>query len=126
LNYYSTIAGSRQKGSERCAQSSSPIPEAYATAWIALHVNLGLLDGETVLVRGATSTVGQAAVNIAVDGGATVIATSRNESRRQPLRELGADEVLIDDGALRTTASHAEISSPASGELISVNVGAIP
>jgi NADPH2:quinone reductase len=76
------------------------IPEAYATAWVALYVNLGLERGETVLVRGATSTVGQAAVNIAVDGGATVIATTRNESRWQLLRELGADQVLIDDGAL--------------------------
>ena len=76
------------------------IPEAYATGWVALHGNLGLQAGETLLVRGATSTVGQAAVNIAVDVGATVIATTRNESRGQLLRQLGADEVLIDDGAL--------------------------
>jgi NADPH:quinone reductase-like Zn-dependent oxidoreductase len=76
------------------------IPEAYATAWIALCGNLGLKRDETVLVRGATSTVGRAALNIALDGGATVIATTRNESRRQLLSELGADQVLIDDGAL--------------------------
>jgi NADPH:quinone reductase-like Zn-dependent oxidoreductase len=76
------------------------IPEAYATAWVALHVNLRVEPGETLLVRGATSTVGQAAVNIAVDEGASVIATTRNESSAEMLREIGADDVLIDDGEL--------------------------
>jgi NADPH:quinone reductase len=76
------------------------IPEAYTTAWVALHQNLGLQPGESVLIRGATSTVGQAAMNIAADLGAKVIATTRSESRRELLRELGAGDVLIDDGAL--------------------------
>jgi NADPH:quinone reductase-like Zn-dependent oxidoreductase len=76
------------------------IPEAYATAWTALYGNLALKAGESVLIRGATSAVGQAAVNLAADGGARVIATTRNPQREQLLRDLGADEVLIDDGAL--------------------------
>jgi NADPH:quinone reductase len=76
------------------------IPEVYATAWIALHGNLALRPGETVLVRGATSSVGQAAVNIAVDHGATVIATTRSRDRESLLREIGAHEVLIDDGEI--------------------------
>lgn len=76
------------------------IPEVYATAWVALHGNLALAPGETVLIRGATSSVGQAAVNIAVDFGARVIATTRSEARTSRLRELGAHEVLIDNGEL--------------------------
>ncbi len=76
------------------------IPEVYATAWVALYGNLGLERGESVLVRGATSSVGQAAVNIALDGGARVIATTRNPAHQPLLRELGADEVLIDDGEI--------------------------
>jgi NADPH:quinone reductase-like Zn-dependent oxidoreductase len=44
--------------------------------------------------------VGQAAINIAVDGGATVIATTRNQARVPFLRSLGAAHVLIDDGRL--------------------------
>lgn len=76
------------------------IPEVYATAWMALHGNLAIAGGETVLVRGATSSVGQAAVNLAVDAGATVIATTRTSERVDILRELGAAEVLIDDGRL--------------------------
>lgn len=76
------------------------IPEVYATAWTALHSNLALQSGQSLLIRGATSTVGQAAINIAHDLGAHVIATTRNPAREPQLHELGADEVLIDDGKL--------------------------
>ncbi|MFC0843667.1 alcohol dehydrogenase catalytic domain-containing protein [Streptomyces noboritoensis] len=54
------------------------VPEVYATAWYGLFGNLGLRPGERVLVRGATSSLGQAAVNLAVDHGARVLATTRN------------------------------------------------
>ncbi len=76
------------------------LPEVYATAWAGLHQNLGLRPGQTVLVRGATSSLGQAAVNIAADFGAVVIATSRQPSRAGLLRDLGAARVLTDDGRL--------------------------
>jgi NADPH2:quinone reductase len=76
------------------------IPEVYATAWVALYGNLAIERGETVLVRGATSAVGRAAVNLAVDAGATVIATTRTPHRVEQLRDLGATDVLIDDGRL--------------------------
>jgi NADPH:quinone reductase-like Zn-dependent oxidoreductase len=84
------------------------IPEAYATAWTALRTNLELQSGQSVLIRGATSTVGQAAVNIASDLGAHVIATTRNPGREPQLLELGAHEVLIDDGELagKVRATH--------------------
>ena len=76
------------------------LPEVYATAWAGLHQNLGLAPGQTVLVRGATSSLGQAAVNVAADLGATVIATTRQPGRAALLRGLGAADVLIDDGRL--------------------------
>jgi NADPH2:quinone reductase len=76
------------------------LPEVYATAWAGLHQNLGLRPGQTVLVRGATSALGQAAVNVAAEGGATVIGTTRSAGRAELLRTLGAASVLIDDGAL--------------------------
>ncbi|MER5726880.1 zinc-binding dehydrogenase [Streptomyces sp. NPDC002138] len=75
-------------------------PEVYATAWSALHGNLALRPGETVLVRGATSSLGQAAVNLASDHGATVLATTRDPDRAGLLKEIGADGVLLDDGRL--------------------------
>jgi NADPH:quinone reductase-like Zn-dependent oxidoreductase len=76
------------------------IPESYATAWVALNDNLGLERGQSLLVRGATSALGQAAVNIAKDLGARVIATARCEERAEVLRSLGAAEVVIDTGAI--------------------------
>jgi NADPH:quinone reductase len=76
------------------------LPEVYATAWAGLHQNLGLQPGQTVLVRGGTSALGQAAVNVAAEEGATVIATTRNPGRAALLRDIGAAQVLIDDGQL--------------------------
>ena len=76
------------------------LPEVYATAWAGWHQNLGLEPGQTVLVRGATSALGQAALNVAADRGATVIATTRNPDRAALLRDIGAADVLIDDGQL--------------------------
>ena len=76
------------------------LPEVYATAWAGLHQNLGLRPGQTVLVRGATSSLGQAAVNVAAEYGVTVIATTRRPDRADLLRGIGAADVLIDDGQL--------------------------
>jgi len=76
------------------------IPESYATAWLTLHSNLELEAGQWLLVRGATSALGQAAVNIASDLGARVIATTRREDRAPLLRSLGAAGVVIDTGTI--------------------------
>jgi NADPH2:quinone reductase len=76
------------------------LPEVYATAWAGLHQNLALQPGQTVLVRGATSSLGQAAVNVAAEYGATVLATTRRPDRASLLRGIGAADVLIEDGQL--------------------------
>jgi NADPH2:quinone reductase len=76
------------------------IPESYATAWLALHRNLDLRPGESLLVRGGTSALGQAAINLAAEMGARVIATTRREERAGLLRSLGAESVVIDAGEL--------------------------
>jgi NADPH2:quinone reductase len=80
------------------------LPEVYATAWAGLHQNLAIEPGQTVLVRGATSALGQAAVNVAADAGAAVVATTRNPDREALLRGIGAARVLIDDGDLSVQA----------------------
>jgi NADPH:quinone reductase-like Zn-dependent oxidoreductase len=76
------------------------IPESYATAWIALTDNLGIDAGHSLLVRGATSALGQAAINIASDLGAHVIASTRRPERAELLRSLGATDVVIDTGEI--------------------------
>jgi len=65
------------------------IPETYATAWTTLFRNIGIKEGETVVIRGATSSFGQAAVNLAVNAGAKVIATTRNSARFAKLEAMG-------------------------------------
>src|SRR5262247_3220092 len=82
------------------------IPESYATAWLALHGNLELEAGQWLLVRGATSALGQAAVNIASDLGARVIATTRREDRAGLLRSLGAEGVVIESGNIAGEVRH--------------------
>ena len=56
--------------------------------------------GQTLLIRGATSPLGQAALNIAAHAGAHVIATTRNTERFALLKSLGAKEILLETPAL--------------------------
>ena len=76
------------------------IPESYATAWTALIGVLDLKAGQTVLVRGATSALGQAAVNIARHAGAHVIGTTRSADRVEFLRDLGVHEAMFESKEL--------------------------
>jgi len=72
------------------------LPESYATAWTCLFQNLELSKDQTLLVRGGTSSFGQAAINLAVNAGAKVIATTRNLERRQMLLDLGVQRVELE------------------------------
>jgi NADPH2:quinone reductase len=77
-------------------EALAAIPESYATAWAALYGNLDLKADQTIVIRGATSALGQAAVNIAAHAGARVIATTRNPKRAETLEKLGAREVVLE------------------------------
>jgi NADPH:quinone reductase len=70
------------------------IPESYATAWACLVDNLALTHGQTVVIRGATSPLGQAAINIASQIGAHVVATTRGSERIEFLKSIGANVVV--------------------------------
>ena len=76
------------------------IPESYATAWTSLIGIMALAKDQTVLVRGATSALGQAAVNIARHAGARTLATTRTAARGRLLASLGASEVLVESAEL--------------------------
>jgi NADPH:quinone reductase-like Zn-dependent oxidoreductase len=56
--------------------------------------------GERLLIRGATSSFGTAAVKLAVNHGAVVSATSRRVERMEGLKALGVHEVLEEGAAL--------------------------
>ncbi|MER5972464.1 NADPH:quinone reductase [Streptomyces sp. NPDC002055] len=61
-----------------------------ATAWLALFTRGALRTGETVLVVGAAGNVGSAAVVLAAEAGARVLATARSEAEDH-CRGLGAE-----------------------------------
>jgi NADPH:quinone reductase len=77
-------------------ESLAAIPEVYSTAWSSLFGNLELAAGQRLLVRGATSALGQAAVNIAAHAGAEVIATTRSRERFSKLQALGAKHTELE------------------------------
>ncbi len=77
------------------------IPETYFTAYGSLVSSLQLSAEDILLVRGGTSAAGLAAIQLAKSMGATVLASTRNESKRDLLIAQGADHVLIDDGSLK-------------------------
>ncbi|MFC5261890.1 zinc-binding alcohol dehydrogenase family protein [Kribbella qitaiheensis] len=74
------------------------LPEMLQTAHGSLHTGLGIQPGQTLLVRGGTSSVGVAAAVLAKEFGLTVFSTTRNPGRVEMLRELGVDHPLVDDG----------------------------
>lgn len=76
------------------------LPESYLTVWGALDKNLGIKAGQSLLVRGGTSAVGQAAITYAKARGLHVLATTRKEAGVAGLKAIGADHVMIDDGEI--------------------------
>jgi NADPH:quinone reductase len=76
------------------------IPEMYYTAYASLFDTLRLTKGETLLIRGGTSSVGLAALQLAKSVGATVISTTRSKNKLEVLKHYGADFVLLDNGSL--------------------------
>jgi NADPH:quinone reductase-like Zn-dependent oxidoreductase len=80
------------------------IPEAGLTAWTNLVAEGGLQAGETVVISGANGGVGSFAVQLATALGARVLAAGRDLGRLQPLRDLGAAEILLLDDDLPARA----------------------
>ena len=81
------------------------LPETYYTAYGSL-LNLRIQSGDKVLVRGGTSGVGTAFVNLvkAKDPQIHIAGTTRSHDKEQLLIQSGYDEVILDqDGKLQTT-----------------------
>jgi len=64
------------------------------TAYKAIFLKANVRAGETVLVHGASGSVGSMAVQMAKAIGATVIGTSSTEEGRQTILDLGADHAM--------------------------------
>jgi NADPH2:quinone reductase len=72
------------------------IPESYATAWTCLFRNLELARGQKLVIRGGMSSFGQAAINMSVNAGAEVIATTRKGDQFENLQALGVRRVELE------------------------------
>lgn len=99
------------------------VPEMLQTAYGSLAVGVRPQPGDSLLIRGGTSSIGLALAVLAKRLGLTVFSTTRRESARAQLEGVGVDHVLIDDGTV--AARVREIVPDGVGgavELVGVNV----
>lgn len=74
---------------------AAALPETVFTVYANVFEHGCLRAGQTLLVHGATSGIGVAAIQMAKAAGARVIATARSAQKAQTARALGAD-IAID------------------------------
>lgn len=98
-------------------QAAAAMSVSYETAYLALTDRAQLQEGESVLILGANSAVGMAALQIArALGAGAVLAAVRHPSRHKHLLEQGATELVdisgnnlrqsLRDDVLPLTAGH--------------------
>lgn len=71
---------------------------AFATAWRMLFTRAQLKPGERVVVWGASSGVGTAALQLCAAAGIETLATTRSHDKVEELTALGASRVVVTDG----------------------------
>ena len=76
------------------------IPEMFQTVSGSLNQALEIAKGETLLIRGGTSSIGMLSCQLAKAKGLTVVSTTRNPDKKQALLDNGADHVVIDEGTV--------------------------
>ncbi len=75
-------------------EEAACLPTAWLTAYRMLFVQGDLKPGDTVLVQGAGGGVATALISLGRAGGLKVLATSRDERKRERALQLGAHEVF--------------------------------
>ena len=73
---------------------AAAVPLTFMTAWQMLVKKARIKPGQVVLIQGAGSGVGVAAIQIARLFNAQVIATAGSDAKLAKARELGADETI--------------------------------
>jgi NADPH:quinone reductase len=82
------------------------VPEMLQTAYGSLTIGLDGQPGQSILIRGGTSSVGMATAVLARRLDMIVLSTTRNPGKIEALRRIGADHVLIDDGQIADRVRH--------------------
>ena len=78
-------------------EETAALPLAWLTAWRLLFTRGGLRSGDWVVLVGIGGGVATASLLLAKAHGLHVIATSRDETKRQRALELGADAAFASD-----------------------------
>ncbi|MEZ5237440.1 MAG: zinc-binding dehydrogenase [Microthrixaceae bacterium] len=78
------------------------VPEMLQTAFGSLTVGLDVRAGQSILVRGGTSSVGMATAVLARRLGMRVLSTTRSPDRADALRRIGVQHPIVDDGDVAT------------------------
>jgi len=76
------------------------VPEMLQTAHGSLTVGLDAQPGQSLLIRGGTSSIGMAAAILAKDRALTVLSTTRRPEKAAALEEIGVDHAIFDDGRI--------------------------
>lgn len=74
------------------------VPEMLQTSYGSLTVGLDAKPGQSILIRGGTSSIGMATAILAKQQGMTVLSTTRTPDKAAALTAVGVDHVLVDDG----------------------------
>ena len=99
------------------------VPEMLQTAYGSLTVGLQASPGQSLLIRGGTSSIGLALTVLAKQQDMTVYATTRREQARTQLERLGVDHVLLDDGEISDQIRDlVPVGVDGAVELVGVNV----
>src|SRR6202171_2698755 len=75
-------------------EQAASIPLVFQTAWHMLLTRAQLQPGEDVLILGAGSGVGSAAIQIAALFGARIIASAGNNAKLEKAKQLGAHHLI--------------------------------
>ena len=75
-------------------EQAAAIPEVFMTAYDALFVQVGLQEGERLLIHAVGSGVGSAALQLAKGQGATCLGTAGDKSKLLKAVDLGLDTAI--------------------------------
>jgi NADPH2:quinone reductase len=100
---------------------AAALPETLFTVYANVFEHGALQRGQTLLVHGATSGIGVAAIQMAKAAGAKVIATARGADKATQARALGAD-VAVD----ATHENFGEIAKTAGGVDVALDMVGAP
>lgn len=84
------------------------IPEVFMTAFDAVWLQMGLAEGETLLVHAVGSGVGTAALQLARAFGCRTVGTSRTQEKLERATALGLDERVLASDAEGGSSSWAD------------------